>query len=73
MNQMTIHVQSADTILNARRKNRMKHGKRPTLNQKKLIEAARLNPDNWLIVKNLPDQLHIVHRDTGNERVIEVA
>jgi hypothetical protein len=51
----------------------MKNGKRPTLNQKKIIDAARLNPADWLIVKNLPHQLHIIHRDTGNARVIEVA
>lgn len=51
----------------------MKNGKRPTLNQKILIREAGLNPRNWLIVKNLPDRVHIVHRETGNERVIQVA
>jgi hypothetical protein len=51
----------------------MKHGRKPTRAQKMLIEAARLNPADWLIVKNLPHQLHIIHRDTGNARVIEVA
>jgi hypothetical protein len=50
----------------------MKNGKRPTLNQKKLIKAAGLNPADWLVVKNLSDRLHVVHRDTGNERSILV-
>ncbi len=43
----------------------MKHGKVPTVAQKKLIKANRLNPDNWLVVKNLLDVLVICHRHTG--------
>ncbi|MCT8138616.1 hypothetical protein H1D32_13215 [Anaerobacillus sp. CMMVII] len=43
----------------------MKSGKKPTKRQKIAIKEARLNPDNWLIVKNLPDCLHIVHRESG--------
>ncbi len=30
----------------------MKHGKKPTLRQKKLMQAARLNYENWLVVKD---------------------
>jgi hypothetical protein len=46
----------------------MKHGKRPTVEQCKTIKAFKykavhLNPANWLIVKNLPDKLVIVHRE----------
>jgi hypothetical protein len=48
----------------------MKNGKRPTRKQKEAIKNARLNPDNWLVVKSLPDELHIVHRETGRQRVI---
>ncbi|WP_412761269.1 DUF6906 family protein [Parageobacillus thermoglucosidasius] len=48
----------------------MKNGKKPTKRQKEIIKQARLNPDNWLVVKNLPDELHIVHRETGRQRVI---
>lgn len=44
----------------------MKHAKKPTRKQKILIRACRLNPDNWLIVKDLPSELHIIHRHTGN-------
>lgn len=51
----------------------MKHGKRPTKKQKMLMKKAKLNPDNWLVTKNLPDALYIVHRTTGNERVLKVA
>ena len=43
----------------------MKHGKVPTVAQKKLIKSKHLNPDNWLVVKNLLDVLMICHRHTG--------
>lgn len=42
----------------------MKHGKRPTVRQKKLLAQKRLNPDNWLIVKDTPTEMHIVYRYT---------
>jgi membrane-bound lytic murein transglycosylase MltF len=51
----------------------MKHGRKPTLNQKKIIKSAGLNPDNWLIVKNLSNELHIAHRNTKSKRVVPVA
>ncbi|WP_204166783.1 hypothetical protein [Bacillus sp. CGMCC 1.16541] len=40
----------------------MKNGKRPTKKQKQQIEAAGLNSSDWLIVKNLEQELHLVHR-----------
>lgn len=48
----------------------MKAGKRPTRRQKEAIKWAGLNPNNWLVCKNLPDELHIVHRETQRLRVI---
>jgi hypothetical protein len=48
----------------------MKHGKRPTRAQKKLIKATGLNPLNWLVVKNLPGELHLAHRHTNTARVL---
>lgn len=50
----------------------MKQGRKPTRKQKLAIQAARLNPANWLVTKNLPDKLHLVHRETGRERTILV-
>ncbi|MHB8157400.1 MAG: DUF6906 family protein [Desulfocucumaceae bacterium] len=50
----------------------MKNGKRPTRRQKNLIADARLNPDNWLVAKNLPDCLHLEHRFSGRRRVLKV-
>lgn len=49
----------------------MKHGIKPTAAQKKLIagykhKSTYLNPDNWLVIKNLPDVLVLRHRLTRN-------
>ena len=49
----------------------MKHGKNPTVAQRKLIanykpKGAYLNPGNWLVIKNLPDELVLRHRLTRN-------
>lgn len=49
----------------------MKNGKRPTVAQKKEIKSMRLNPENWLVVKNTPRELVIVHRLSGKQRVIK--
>lgn len=49
----------------------MKHGKRPTVRQKKMMETARINPDNWLVSKDTPKEIVLVHRHTDTVRVIE--
>lgn len=40
----------------------MKHGKKPTREQRKLIESKRLDPAVWLITKNTPEKMELVHR-----------
>ena len=40
----------------------MKHGKTPTRSQKKTLEGLRLNPADWLVVKDTPSELVIVNR-----------
>lgn len=40
----------------------MKNGKAPTREQKKIMRSHGLVPDNWLVVKNLPDALEVVSR-----------
>lgn len=40
----------------------MKNGKLPTLEQKKILKANGLQPDNWLVVKNQPNTLEVVSR-----------
>jgi hypothetical protein len=48
----------------------MKHGKRPTIRQKSLMNEAGLNPKEWLVTKNLDFEIHIVHKQTKEEKVI---
>lgn len=38
------------------------HGKRPTLEQKKLIQQYGLNVENWLVAKNTSTEMVLVHR-----------
>lgn len=50
-----------------------KSGKNPTRRQKEIIAAKRLNPQNWLVQKNPPGELHIIHRLSGNAKIIKGA
>lgn len=49
----------------------MKHGKKPTVEQRKAITAAGLDWREWLVVNNLTDVLIVTNRTTGATRVIE--
>lgn len=40
----------------------MKHGKKPTVAQRKLIQSKGLDPAVWLVVKDTSTELHLVHR-----------
>ena len=40
----------------------MKHGKRPTREQMKLLQKRKLKPEDWLVVKDTPEQMELVHR-----------
>ena len=46
----------------------MKHGKRPTVAQRKYIQSSRLNPENWLVVKDTPEEFVIRHRLSDKEK-----
>ena len=47
----------------------MKHGKNPTLAQKKFIAAKRLKPENWLIVKDTPEEMVLVSKENAKNGV----
>lgn len=40
----------------------MKHGKKPTREQRKLIQKWKLDPGVWLVTKDTPEQMELVHR-----------
>lgn len=48
----------------------MKNGKNPTVAQKKALKAAGLNPENWLISKDTPESMLIIHRVSDKARTV---
>ncbi len=40
----------------------MKQLKKPTRSQKQLLQKRKLNPADWMIERDTPEQLVIVHR-----------
>lgn len=40
----------------------MKHGKKPTREQRKLLEQWRLKPTDWLVCKDTSSEMILVHR-----------
>ena len=46
----------------------MKHGKKPTVAQRKLMRKWKLDDSMWLVVKCMPDRMEIVHRHFENTR-----
>lgn len=40
----------------------MKHGKKPTREQKAMLRDAGLVPENWLVVKNMEDHIEVVSK-----------
>jgi hypothetical protein len=50
----------------------LKHGKRLTRAMKELLQQQGYAPDEWLYVKNLHNELHIVHKQLGRVEIIEM-
>lgn len=50
----------------------MKHGngKKPTLKQKKELTKHKLNYENWLVVKDSPEDMHLINRSSGKPRIV---
>lgn len=40
----------------------MKHGKKPTVRQCKVLERWGLNPSEWLVIKDTPTEILVQHR-----------
>ena len=45
----------------------IKHGKKPTREQRKLMEKWKMNSEDWLVVKDEPSQMTLVHRHFDNK------
>ena len=49
----------------------MKHGKKPTREQRKLLQQWKLDTYNWLVVKDTPTEMVLVHRNFDSiQRII---
>ena len=48
----------------------MKQLRKPTREQRKLIQSKRLNPDNWMIERDTPEQMVLVHKHFDNKKRI---
>lgn len=49
----------------------MKNGKKPTRQQRKLMEKWKLDTRAWLVIKDTPTAMELVHRDSDKtKRVI---
>lgn len=49
----------------------MKHGKNPTVRQKKLISKTGLNVENWLVEREMVSEIIVVHRYSKVTRIIK--
>ena len=47
-------------------------GKNPTRQQKKIMQERRLNPNNWLVLKNPTSELHIQHRESKKIKILSI-
>lgn len=48
----------------------MKAGKKPTVAQRKFIQKMGLNAENWLVSKDTPTEMLLVHRYTSTTKTI---
>ena len=46
----------------------MKQLRKPTREQRKFIQAKRLNPDNWMIERDTTEKMVLVHKHFDNKR-----
>jgi hypothetical protein len=44
----------------------LKHGKKPTVAQCNLIRESNLDPASWLVVKDTPEEMLLVHRHSDS-------
>jgi hypothetical protein len=48
----------------------MKNGKKPTVKQRRLMCAWGLNAENWLVERDTPAEMVVVHRHSDKTRTI---
>lgn len=48
----------------------MKAGKKPTVAQRKFIQKMGLNAENWLVSKDTPTEMLLVHRNLNQTKTL---
>ena len=48
----------------------MKQLRKPTREQRKLIQSKRLNPDNWMVERDTTTEMVLVHKHFENKKRI---
>ena len=48
----------------------MKHGKKPTRQQRKLMQKWNVNPQDWLVERETLSELVLIHRHFDNKTKI---
>jgi len=48
----------------------MKNGKVPQKKDKIAMSKVGLNHENWLVFKRVDNMIHIVHRQTGQTKIV---
>ena len=48
----------------------MKHGKKPTREQRKLMEKWKVNTQDWLVERETLTELVLIHRHFDNKKII---
>lgn len=45
----------------------MKQLRKPTREQRKIIQSKRLNPENWMVERDTPTEMVLVHKHFDNK------
>lgn len=48
----------------------MKHGKKPTREQRKLMEKCKVNTQDWLVERETLSELVLIHRHFDTKKII---
>lgn len=46
----------------------MKHKKKPTVQQRKLMQKWKLNAENWMVERDTPTEMVLVHKHFDSQK-----
>jgi len=51
----------------------VKKGRKPTRKQKEILQSKRLNPNNWLVIRESMTEIIILSKTVGNVKLVKKA